>query len=144
MVSVRRGLMRMGFAGFIMGMGMGVGMGTIVIMTVVMTMVVLVPVVVFVVVFMVMGVMMARLVRVVVLVRQVDVKFNAGDRVFLPPCHMQVVAGEFQFGQFPFQFRRVHAQINQGRQKHVAADAAEEVEVKCFHAVTRRLIWLAA
>jgi hypothetical protein len=75
---------------------------------------------------------------------QVNIKFYAGNRVFPLPPHMQVVTVQLQLGQFAFQLPGLHAQINQGGQKHVPADAAENVEVKRLHAAARLLIWLAA
>jgi hypothetical protein len=42
----------------------------------------------------------------------------------------------------------IHAQIDHRANEHIAAEAAEDVEVKCFHLerepAARALIWLAA
>ena len=72
------------------------------------------------------------------------VEFNAGNAGSLLAENMQVPAVELQFFQLALQFFRIHAQINQRADEHVAADAAEEIEVKRFHFSSNALIWLAA
>ena len=72
------------------------------------------------------------------------IEFNPGDAGFLFAENVKMPAVELQFFQLAFQFARVHAQINQRADEHVAADAAEKIEVKRFHFSTSALIWLAA
>jgi hypothetical protein len=95
----------------------------------------LVPMMVMVVVRMFVPMVMAVIVRVfvVMLLREVDIKLHAGDGGFLSARDVQVVAIEFEFLQLVFEFARVHAEIEQGGDEHVAGDAAENVEVKGFH-----------
>ena len=72
-------------------------------------------------------------VRVFVIVRQMHVEFHAFDAGFLFARDVQVVAAKLQFFQLAFQLVRVRAQINHRADEHVAADAAEDVEIKRFH-----------
>jgi hypothetical protein len=76
-----------------------------------------------------------------VVVREMDVEFHAGDGGFLLARDVQVVAVQLQFLQLPLKPALVHAQVEQGGNKHVPGDAAKEIEVKSFH--TKALIWLA-
>jgi hypothetical protein len=88
-----------------------------------------------VVVMLVFVMLMAVIVRmfVVRLRREVDVKFHANDGGFLLARDVEVIAVELELFQFAFQFARVHAEVEQGGDEHVASDAAEEVEIKDFH-----------
>jgi hypothetical protein len=91
-------------------------------------------------VFLVIVMMPVRVV--VMLVSQMNVKLHARDSLsFLPP-DVQVIAVELQFLQFALQLARVHAQINQRANEHVAADAAENVEVKSLHLILNRNLTL--
>ena len=106
-------------------------------------------------------------VRVIMRVREVDVKFHPGNGGFLAASNVQVIAAELELLQFPLKFGGIHAQVEQRGDEHVACDAAENVEVKGFHIIpegrvprgptqfiiqglvelvppTRALIWLAA
>ena len=81
----------------------------------------------------------------VMVVGQVHVEFHAGDRRFLAAGDMEMVAIEFELFQLAFQAARVHAEIEQGGNEHIAGNAADEVEIECFHFVSASaLIWLAA
>ena len=64
---------------------------------------------------------------------EVNIKLNAADRRFLLAGNMQVIAVELELGQLAFKFSGIHAQVEQGGDKHVAGDAAEEVEIEGFH-----------
>jgi hypothetical protein len=77
-------------------------------------------------------------------VGQMDIKLHAGDAGFLFARDVEVIAAEFQFLQLTFQLAGIRAEVNQRADEHVAADAAENVEVKRFHFSTNALIWLAA
>ena len=46
---------------------------------------------------------------------------------------MQVIIIQLELAEFAPQFVRIHAEVNQRADEHVAADAAENVEVKGFH-----------
>lgn len=66
---------------------------------------------------------------VVVVVREMDVELHTFDAGLLLPRDVQVIAVELELGEFAAKFARVHAQINQRADKHIAADAAEGVEI---------------
>ena len=77
---------------------------------------------------------MIMVVRVGVFVRMImHVEFHTADAHLLPTGDVRVPAFELQLPQLPLQLPGVHAQINERTDKHVAADAAENVEVKRFH-----------
>ena len=104
----------------------------VVVLVVVMVIVVIMVMIVIMVVTMMM--MLVRVVvRMFVVIRQMHVEFHAFDAGFLFARDVQVVAVELQFFKFVLQLVRVRAQINHRADEHVAADAAEDVEVKRFH-----------
>ena len=83
--------------------------------------------------------------RVVMLMREVDIKFYASDGKLLPARNMEMPAVELELLQLAFELGRIHAEVEQRGDEHVAGDAADEVEVKCFHSgETSAFIWLAA
>jgi hypothetical protein len=77
-------------------------------------------------------------------VGQMDIKLHAGDAGFLLARNVQMITAEFQFLQLAFQLAGIRAEVNQRADEHVAADAAEDVEIKRFHFSASALIWLAA
>ena len=64
---------------------------------------------------------------------QMDIELHALDAGFLLARDVKMIAAEFQFLQLAFQFVRIRAEVNQRANQHVAADAAEDVEIKRFH-----------
>ena len=76
---------------------------------------------------------MCMAVFVLVVMREVDIKLHASDGGFLPARNMEMPAVELELLQLTFEFGGVHAEIEQRGDKHVAGDAAEEVEIKNFH-----------
>ena len=66
-------------------------------------------------------------------VGQMDIELHTGDAGILPVRDVKMIAAEFQFFQLALQLLRIHPQINQCAHEHVAADAAEKVEIKRFH-----------
>ena len=68
-----------------------------------------------------------------VVVREVDVELDAGDRGFLLARNVEVIAVQLEFFQLPFEFGGVHPQVKECGDEHIAGDAAENVEVKGFH-----------
>ena len=68
-----------------------------------------------------------------VVVREVDIELDAADLRFLAASGMKVVAVELELLQFRFECGGIHAEIQQRADEHVAADAAEDVEIKSFH-----------
>jgi hypothetical protein len=77
-------------------------------------------------------------------VGQMDIKLHAGDAGFLLARDVEMIAVEFQLLQLALQLARIRAEVNQRADEHVAADAAENVEIKRFHFSANALIWLAA
>ena len=85
--------------------------------------------------------------------REVDVKLCAGDAALGGAGDVEVIAAQPEFGQPGFQLLRIEAEVKQSAEEHVAADAADQVEVKRLHSAGERaylrwsasvLIWLAA
>ena len=76
---------------------------------------------------MVMMVMLIVVPTVSVIIFEVDVELHTRDTGLLLACDVEVIAAEFELGEFAFEFARVHAQINQCADKHVTADAAKNV-----------------
>ena len=77
-------------------------------------------------------------------VGQMGIKLHAGDAGFLFARDVKMIAAEFQLLQLALKLARIRAEVNQRADEHVAADAAENVEVKRFHFSANALIWLAA
>jgi len=67
--------------------------------------------------------------RVIAIMCEMDVKLHASDGRFLTARDVQMIAGELELFQFTFEFGGVHAEIEQRGDKHVAGNAAEEVEI---------------
>jgi hypothetical protein len=94
--------------------------------------------------FMIMMMAVAMAVFVVKVMREVDIKLHAVNRGLLLARNVQMIAVQFEFFQLAFQLVRVHAEVEQRGDEHVAGDAAENIEVKNFHFSNSALIWLAA
>ena len=69
----------------------------------------------------------------VVVVSDVNIKFNSGNGRFLPARNVEVPTFELELLEFALELPGVHAEIEQRGDKHVAGDAADEVEVKRLH-----------
>ena len=69
-------------------------------------------------------------------VGQMDIKLHAGDAGFLLARDVEMIAVEFQLLQLALQLARIRAEVNQRADEHVAADAAENVEIKRFHIIS--------
>jgi hypothetical protein len=85
-------------------------------------------------VVMVMVLGMSVPVLVVMCIGQMNIEFYPGNSRFFLARNMEVKTIEPQFLQFMLELMRVHAKVQQCAQKHIAADAAEDIEVKSFHA----------
>ena len=72
---------------------------------------------------------MSMHVLVAMLMREMHVEFDSFDGRFVSARYVQMVTAEFQLFQFVLQFMRIHAQIEQRAYEHVAADAAEDIEI---------------
>ena len=75
---------------------------------------------------------MSVFVAVVMFVGQMNVEFRSGNSRFFLARDVQVITIEAQFLQFMLELMRVHAQVQQRAEEHIAADAAEDIEVKEF------------
>jgi hypothetical protein len=71
-----------------------------------------------------------RCVGVLVVMFQMDVKFHAADGRFLPARDVQVIPVQPELGELGFEPARVHAQVEQGGDKHVASEAAYQIQVE--------------
>jgi len=92
-------------------------------------------------------VLMFMLVRVVVMVIvQMNIELRSGDGGLLSASDVKMVAPYSQLLEPLLEVVRIHPQINQRANEHVAADAAENIKVKRFHDLfaASALIWLAA
>src|SRR5438093_2743769 len=112
---------------FVAVAGMAVAMVMIVPMVVVVAMLMLV--------FMAVAVLLMRMVCRVALVIEVDIELRPGHRATLLARSVQVVDLEPKFFQLVLQGVQVDTQVEHRAQEHVAADAAEQVEVEGFHTV---------
>src|SRR5262245_4805180 len=72
-------------------------------------------------------------VMVVVMVAEMHIELYAFDAGLLFAADVKMVTVESQSAQFVLQLVGVHTKVDQRAQEHVAADAAEGVEVKRFH-----------
>ena len=83
---------------------------------------------------------MAVFVRVFVIAalgrQEVDVELDAFDVSLGFAGDVQLIAVEIKLGQLGLERRRIDAEVNHRAEKHVAADAAENIEVKCLHPIT--------
>lgn len=73
------------------------------------------------------------LVRMVVIVREMNVELHAFNLRFVFSRAVQVIAVEMQLCQFVLELMEINAEVEQRTDEHVAADAAENIEVKSFH-----------
>jgi hypothetical protein len=78
-------------------------------------------------------VFMFMIVRMLVIVRQMHRKLHARDVILLTAFGVQMVTVEPQFLQLVFELVRIEAQVNHRAEEHVAAQAAENIQVKGFH-----------
>ena len=70
---------------------------------------------------------------VIMLVSQMNIEFHPGNSRFFLARNVEVIAIEPQFLQLMLEAMRINAKIQQRRHKHIAADPAEDIEVKDFH-----------
>jgi hypothetical protein len=68
-----------------------------------------------------------------VVMRKVHIKFNTGDAALGLARDMEVIAIQFQLGQFLLQALEIQSQVEQRADKHVAADTAIQIEEKSGH-----------
>ena len=90
-------------------------------------------------------VIVAVVIAMFVFVSEMNVELRPGNGSAFPAANVEVISLEPELSQFALEGAHIQAQVNHRAQEHVAADAAEDVQVKSFHAfAASALIWLAA
>ena len=92
-------------------------------------------------------IMVVRMIVAVAMVVEMHVELHAVDAGFLRALRVDVIALYFQGLKLAFKRLEVHAEVEHCPHEHVAADAAENVQVKRVHSsspAANALIWLAA
>jgi hypothetical protein len=92
-------------------------------------------------------VVVVRMIVTVAMVIQVHIKLHPVDASLLRTLRVDVVAFDLERLKLAFELLEIRAQIQHGPDEHIAANAAESVEVKRVHSsspATNALIWLAA
>jgi energy-coupling factor transporter transmembrane protein EcfT len=116
----------------------GVVVPVVVLVVVVVVVVVVVAVLVVVVVMMVPVVVLVVMVVVVVVVMMVflemHVELRPGDPCLLAARRVNMETLEAEPAQLPLEFGQVNPQVEQRANEHIAADAADQVQVKRLHA----------
>ena len=77
-------------------------------------------------------------VMIMMVIRDMNIKFNTLDAALVALCEMKVVPVNIELFQFVFELLRVYPQIDQRADKHVATDAAKKIQVEGFHRVTEK------
>ena len=70
---------------------------------------------------------------VVVPMSQMHIELYPFDGSLVLTGNVQVIAVQFQFAQRLRERVGIRAEVNQGADKHVTADAAKNIEIECFH-----------
>jgi hypothetical protein len=65
-----------------------------------------------------------------VLMAEMDIEFNPGDERFLTAFAVEMIIIDRQFAQLVLELMEVDPEIDHGPEKHVAADPAEQIEIK--------------
>ena len=78
-----------------------------------------------------------------------NVKFNAGNIRTERFAGMKMIPLHRQLFQFPLQLLKVDSEVQEGPEKHIAADPAKNIEIENIHQArsfreASWLIWLAA
>ena len=68
--------------------------------------------------------------------QKVDVELDALDVRLGFAEDVQLIAVEIELGQLGLERRCIDAEIDHRAKEHVAADAAENIKVKCLHPIT--------
>ena len=87
-------------------------------------------------VVMMMVIMMMRVpvvMAMIVMILQMNIELHTGNAGFFLTSDMKVIPSDVQLLQFMLELMCVGAQIQQCGHKHIAADAAENIEVKSLH-----------
>jgi hypothetical protein len=95
----------------------------------------------------VMVMMIVRMIVTVAMIIRVHIKLHAINAGLLRAFRVGVIALDLERLKLALEFLEIRAQIQQGAHEHIAANAAENVEVKRVHSnspAANALIWLAA
>ena len=71
----------------------------------------------------------------VVIAGKVNVELHSFNAGFVAAGHVQMIAFERQLFQFARQLIGIHAEIDQCADEHIAADAAENIQIQGLHKV---------
>ena len=93
----------------------------------------LMAVVVMMVVIMMMRMTVVVAMIVIMVFGQMHIELHACDAGFFPARDMEVIIAQAQFLQLMLELMRIDAQVQQRGHEHIAADAAENIEVKRLH-----------
>ena len=66
-------------------------------------------------------------------VRELHVKFHPSDIRLLSTGDVDAPAVELEFFELVFDCPRIDAEVNHRADEHVPADAAEDIQIQCFH-----------
>src|SRR5438067_1463746 len=75
-----------------------------------------------------------------VLLCERHLEFQAGDVRLLSAGDADLPSVEPEFFQFLLQCPGIDAKIEHGAEEHIAADAAENVEIQCLHKLHRYIV----
>ena len=75
----------------------------------------------------------AMTVLLVMLMCEMNIKFDTFDARFLLASNMQMIAMEIEFREFVLELMGMHPKIDHRADEHVAADAAKNIKVKSLH-----------
>lgn len=78
------------------------------------------------------------LVGMFMLMHDVNIEFRSRDAALFTTADMDVVSVERQCSQLLLDCLWVNSEVNHGTDEHVAADAAEDIEVESLHLVEIR------
>jgi hypothetical protein len=70
---------------------------------------------------------------VIVIVGKMNIKFHPVDISLLLGVRVKVITLKTQFGDLAFDVLQVDAEIDHRPEKHIAADAAKNIEIENFH-----------
>jgi len=63
------------------------------------------------------------------MVGEMHVELGAGDARFMSVRRVQMISVQMQFAQFAFEPVKIHPQIYQCADKHIAANSAEQIQI---------------
>ena len=70
-----------------------------------------------------------------VLMREMHIELHPFDVGLVPARDVQMIAFELELFQLPLQFLGINTQIQERADEHIAADAAENIQIQGLHKV---------